>query len=251
MVSRDKVVKYLNDFLQNPAIKDSSSNGLQVEGAEQITKVGLAVDACLQTYALAAKAGCQMLIVHHGFIWNGLKYVTGSNYKHIKFLINIDLNLFVSHLPLDKHPKIGNNILLAQSLGLKKTRLCFNYESVDIGYRGELAAPKTIQQIAARLAAKTGGKQVILPFGKRKNKTIGIVSGGAGHMMEQAIEMGLDCYVTGEPCHQHHHEAKEAGMNVIFGGHYETETCGVKAVGELIKKKFGLKTVFIDVPTIV
>jgi dinuclear metal center YbgI/SA1388 family protein len=251
MVSRDKVVKYLNHYLQNSAIHDSSSNGLQVAGSEQILKVGLAVDACLQTYTLAAKAGCQMLIVHHGFIWNGLKYVNGSNYKHIKFLINAGLNLFVSHLPLDKHPAIGNNILLARLLNLKKTALCFKYENVDIGYRGELARPLTVQQIAARLAVKIGGKQVILPFGKRLNKTIGIVSGGAAHELEQAIEMGLDCYITGESSHHNHHAAKEAGINVVFGGHYETETCGVKAIGELIKKKFGLKTVFIDVPTIV
>lgn len=251
MVSRDMIVKYLDEYLRNGSIKDSSSNGLQVAGAEQVSKVGLAVDASLEAYELAVKSGCQMLIVHHGLIWNGIKYVTGNNYRHIKYLMDSDLNLFASHLPLDMHPLVGNNMVLANQLGLRKTSACFNYKGIDIGYRGELAKPLTTKQIVARLASAIGGQQVVLPFGKRLNTTVGIVSGGASDMVTNAIDMGLDCYITGESAHHNHLQAKENGINVIFGGHYQTETGGVKAVGELLKKKFKVQTVFIDVPTLV
>ena len=250
-ISRDTLVTYLNDYLENNAIHDSSSNGLQVTGAPVISKIGLAVDASLETYRLAVQAGCQMLIVHHGLIWNGIKYVTGRNYDHLAYLLKHNLNLFASHLPLDRHAEIGNNIQLAHLIGLKKTRRCFSYEGIDIGYRGILSTSQTVQQIAGRLAATIGGKQIILPFGKRPNKTIGIVSGGASDMVGTAIEYGLDCFITGESAHHNHHQAREAGINVIYGGHYHTETCGVKALGEQLEKRFSLQTVFIDVPTIV
>ena len=248
---RSAIVSFLDRYLNTPPIADSSNNGLQVEGTDRITKIGLAVDACMESYEAAVKAQCQILIIHHGLIWDGIKYVTGKNHQHLKYLIDNNLNLYASHPPLDRHPVVGNNVLLAKMVGLINVKPAFDYHGISIGYQGELQQIKSVDQIAQGLKKTLGCTPVILSFGKRQIKRVGIVSGGAARELAEAIELGLDCYITGESSHENHHQAKEAGINVIYAGHYYTETVGVKAVGELLKKKFKVGAEFLDVPTIV
>jgi dinuclear metal center YbgI/SA1388 family protein len=249
MATRDAIVSLLDDVLRTGEIKDSSCNGLQVQGAADVLRVGLAVDACLEAYEKAAAAGCQMVIVHHGLIWNGLKSVTGRNYRHVRFLIEHGLNLYASHLPLDMHEEYGNNIGLARALGLKDIQAFGSYHEMVIGFRGVLpeAAGQPPEQIADRLARQLGGKPVVLPCGVPLVRTVGIVSGGAGDMVEQAADARLDCYVTGEPVHFSFQLSRELGANVIFLGHYHSETLGVRALGRLLTEKLGVESVFLEI----
>lgn len=250
MAKREEIVNYLNKLLAS-SIEDSSSNGLQVQGKKTISRIGLAVDASLEAYKKAIALNCDMLIVHHGIIWNGIKYVNGSTYAHLKYLFDYELNLYASHLPLDMHPKLGNNIQLAKLLKLHTTQMFGIYNKQQIGFKGILPKPMRINEIAKVYKQAIGGKHILLPFGKDKIRTVGIISGGAAEDLTQAIDEQLDLYITGEPAHYNHHQAKEAGINVLYLGHYESEKLGVNALGKLLEKKFKVKCVFLDVPTIV
>ncbi|MFB3896044.1 MAG: Nif3-like dinuclear metal center hexameric protein [bacterium] len=250
MAKRIEMVNYLDKLLAS-TIEDTSSNGLQVQGTEHISRVGLAVDACLEAYRKAIALNCQMLIVHHGLIWNGIKYVTGNNHQHLKFLLSHDLNLYAAHLPLDMHPKYGNNIQLAKLLHLNKIQPFGVYSKQKIGYNGLLPQPKNLAEIAKIYQKSIGGKYTMLPFGKDKIRTVGIISGGAAEDLGQAIEAQLDLYITGESLHYNYHQAKEAKINVLYLGHYESEKLGVTALGNLLEKQFKVSCAFLDVPTIV
>jgi dinuclear metal center YbgI/SA1388 family protein len=247
VAERDAIVSLLDQTLRTKEIKDSSCNGLQVQGAGAVRRVGLAVDACLEAYEKAAAAGCQMVIVHHGLIWNGLKSVTGRNYQHVRFLIEHGLNLYAAHLPLDMHEEYGNNIALARMLELRDVQPFGDYHEMLIGYQGRLPRPTTPAEIARQLAGKLGGKPVVLPNGPAQVRSVGIVSGGAGDMIEQAADAQLDCYVTGEPLHFTYQLAREVGANVIYLGHYHSETLGVQAVGRLLTERLGVESVFLDI----
>jgi dinuclear metal center YbgI/SA1388 family protein len=250
-VDRAALVSHLNTLLCVSDIPDDSCNGLQVEGCEEITTVGLAVDACLGVFEKAAAAGCQMLLVHHGIIWKGITAITGSVRRRIEFLLTRGLNLYAAHLPLDLHPELGNNICLARSLGLVDRKPFGMYKGRPIGFMGALAQPMGIDAIGLKLRDAIGGSCSSLPFGKELNRTVGIVSGGGADIVSEAVAKGLDCYVTGEPTHWNHHVALEGRLNVLYCGHYHTETLGVKLLGEHLSETFGLKTLFIDEPTLV
>ena len=247
MADRDAIVALLDQTLRTAQIKDSSCNGLQVQGAGEVRRVALAVDACIEAYEKASALRCQMLIVHHGLIWDGIKHVTGRNHQHLRFLIEHDLNLYAAHLPLDMHELYGNNIELARLLGLRDVQPFGSYHDMLIGYRGVLAEPTTASAIAARLAAKLGGKPIVLRHGPDSVKSVGIVSGGAGDMIEQAATAKLDCYVTGEPMHFTYQLAREVCANVVYLGHYHSETLGVQAIGRLLSEQLGVESVFLDI----
>jgi dinuclear metal center YbgI/SA1388 family protein len=249
-VKRGKLTGFLDKELRIKEIEDLSRNGLQVEGAEEVRRVGLAVDACEAAYAEAARRGCQMIIAHHGMIWGGLPYITGGVSRQIRFLFDRGINLYVAHLPLDLHPKYGNNAQIAGMLGLRSRKPFGNYKGIMIGYEGALPADADINKLSGRLEKALGGKNVVLPFGKKKIRRVGIVSGRANDILAEAIDKELDCFITGEPKHEHYHAAKEAGINVIYCGHYYSEKAGVMAIGKLIEKKFRIKTVFLDIPAI-
>lgn len=251
MAARSEIVTYLDSYLNIPNIDDASRNGLQVEGASSVRKVGLAVDGCLEVFEKAAELSCQLVFVHHGIIWGGLKSITGPVHSQIKMLIENDINLYAAHLPLDMHPKTGNNICLAKLLQLQQTEPFGVYHGTAIGFRGVLKRAASVEDLATRLQKKLGGPADILPFGPKKIKSVGIVSGGGSSCLMEAAEKGIDCVVTGEGNHSNHHLAKETGLNVIYAGHYHTEQCGVQAIGNLLKRKFGVTTTYIDVPTLI
>lgn len=246
MVTAKKITEFLNEELQIYDIDDSSCNGLQVENSGEITKVGFAVDACRETYEKAAQAGCQMLIVHHGMIWDGLKSIKGNIYQNIKFLISNNLALYGVHLPLDLHNKYGNNVELARILNLQNLKAFGYHRRKALGFIGETA---TILNEIKRILQENKIKTESLDFGPNEIKKVAIISGGGSKELVQAISAGADLYLTGESLHFAYHLAKENKINVIFGGHYETEVFGVKALMPLLKEKFNVETEFIDVPT--
>ena len=250
-VDRGTIVTYLNGLLNIAEIQDRSCNGLQVQGAGNISRIGLAVDACIGAYEKAVEQKCQMIIVHHGLIWGGLTNITGAVYQQVKYLVKNGLNLYGAHLPLDAHPECGNNIVLARMLALDDVKPFGMYKNTAIGFEGVLPRPLGCEAIGKTIQANIGGKFSVLPFGKTENRRVAVVSGGGTDAMDEAIDKGIDCFLTGEGVHANHHKALESRLNVVYCGHYETETVGVKALGALLEKQFDVGTVFLDVPTLV
>ncbi|MCH7504172.1 Nif3-like dinuclear metal center hexameric protein [PVC group bacterium] len=250
-ISRDTLVDYLNRRLLVHDMDDFMENGLQVEGTDKVSRVALAVDASLSVFKKTFSLRCQMLLTHHGLIWGSLKTITGLDKIKIEYLIKKDLNLYSVHLPLDCHPTLGNNIKLAKLFKLKNLRAFGEYVGTTIGYAGELDKKISRNALKEKFESTLHGPVTVLPFGVDRIKTIGFVSGAASEAIHEAARRGLDCFCTGEARHQDHHLAMELGLNVMYLGHYHSETLGVKAVGKELEKKFRIKTVFIDEPTIV
>lgn len=249
MKTRD-LVRYLDKRLEIGAVEDSSNNGLQVQGPEEVKRVAVATDAAMAVYQGAAEAGCELLIVHHGLIWRGIERVTGREYEHIKFLLDHGIGLYAAHLPLDLHGELGNNAELARMAGLEAREPFGAYKGTTIGFQGRLPKPMSRESLARTWQEQLGGESLILPFGPDPVRTVGIVSGGGSSALPDAIAAGLDCFVTGEGAHQDHHLAMEAGIGVIYLGHYHSETPGVRAVAGDIAAHFNIETCFIDVPTL-
>ena len=248
-VDRDRVCRFLDERLNLTAISDHSCNGLQVQGTNRLRRIGCTVDACMETFRLAAERSCEMLIVHHGIIWGGLTAITGRVCHQVRYLLEQDLNLYAAHLPLDLHPVLGNNARLARLLGLERIRPFGLYKGVTIGYEGTLHRGVNRDRVVDRLCRSLDTACTVLPFGKETVRSVAIVSGGGADELAEAIVKGIDCFVTGEPSHENYHAAMEAKINVLYAGHYHTEKPGVQAIGKLLEETFGLETVFLDVPT--
>lgn len=229
---------------------DVSLNGLQVgDEYAEVKKVAFAVDACLESFKKTVEAKADLLVVHHGLFWGSPIAVTGAHYERIKTLIDGKAGLFACHLPLDAHPTLGNNAQMALKLGLKDVEPFGVYHGKKIGYMGSLEKEMTCEEIVSKLGIRTNGHNCIIKAGKDKIKTVGIVSGGAAEDVDQAMEAGLDAYITGESSHQTYHPVLEGKINMLSLGHYETETFGVKAVMEYVKEHYGLEVCFVDIPT--
>lgn len=229
---------------------DSAINGLQVGSLDApVRRVAFAVDACLESFERAAAWKADVLVVHHGLFWGAQYPLVGAAYERIAFLCRSGLALYAMHLPLDRHPQTGNNVGLANLLGLSAVEPFGVYKGVAIGYQGSLPRPMSSEEVAARLFGEARSCLAVLPFGKKENVRVGLVSGGASDLVPQAIEAGLDLFVTGDADHSVYHHCLEAGINVIFGGHYQTETWGVALLSQRLEKEAGLETMFMDVPT--
>jgi dinuclear metal center YbgI/SA1388 family protein len=245
MITAKEIAEFLNKELDINCIEDKSCNGLQMENQGEITKIGFAVDACLETFEKSAEAGCQMLVVHHGMIWDRSKPIRGNNYKRLKILFEKNLSLYGVHLPLDKHDKYGNNIVLANLLGLTEIKPFGFHGKKTIGFYGSIET--NLEEIKAKLTAN-GMKTDSFCYGPKEIKKVAIVSGSFGEGAYQAISLGADLYLTGEKKYNYLQLAKENNFNIICGGHYATETVGVKALMPLLKEKFNVKVEFIDNP---
>jgi dinuclear metal center YbgI/SA1388 family protein len=229
---------------------DVALNGLQVANSRgTVDKAAFAVDACLESIRLAAEWKADLLFVHHGLFWGRPLAVTGVHYRRLRALIEADLALYAVHLPLDMHPELGNNAGLARRLALSGLEPFGEYRGTKIGFKGTLPEPMRLEQIVRKCCG--GGEQGIrvLPFGPESVRTVGIVSGGAAEEALQAIEERLDLFITGEADHTIYHHCLEGGINVIFGGHYLTETAGVTLLGEKLGKETDVQTRFFDIPT--
>jgi dinuclear metal center YbgI/SA1388 family protein len=249
-MKRDELVAYLDDFLLVKTIEDRSNNVLQVEGATEVSRLAFAVDAGLAAFERAREAGAQMLIVHHGLFWDSPLMVTGVHRRRLKLLLEADLSLYASHLPLDFHDTVGNNVTLARWLGLKDVGPFGDYKGLPAGVAGQLPVALSLDAFVALVEESLGDPVTrVWPFGPPTVQHVGIVSGGAGFLVDQAAEAGVDVYLTGEVSHNVYHEASELGLNVVYGGHYATETAGLQALAEHLVERFGLETVFLDLPT--
>jgi dinuclear metal center YbgI/SA1388 family protein len=229
---------------------DNSLNGLQVGREDkEVSKVACAVDASLESFRQAVQQGADLIFVHHGLLWSKQKKIVGNFYKRLSFLITNDLCLYAVHLPLDMHPELGNNIGIAKRLECEAPEPFGIYKGIKIGYKGSFSKEKTLDEIVDALLSKKGSCPGILPFGPEKIKTVGIVSGGDPKAVLQAIEEGLDLFITGDASHEVYHECLEAGINVIFAGHYLTEVWGIKQVAQYLRSKTNLETIVLDIPT--
>jgi dinuclear metal center YbgI/SA1388 family protein len=229
---------------------DASWNGVQIECSDkEITKVAFAVDAALETVARAGSWGADVLFVHHGLLWGSAQRVTGVHYRRLQAFLQNDVALYAVHLPLDAHETLGNNAVIADRLGLRNRRPFGDYKGATIGWAGDLPQPMTTEQVAMTLFGTTDDLLGVLPFGPDESRSVGIVSGGAPREVVRAIDEGLDLFITGDASHEIYHNCLEAGINVMFGGHYRTETWGVEAVCRRLAKELGVETTFIDVPT--
>lgn len=250
----NEIDTYFNSFLKKEDFaSDPSLNGIQIQNSapdsKQIKKVAFAVDACEATATLAAKEGANLLFVHHGILWGGCDRITGSFYKRVSAFIKNDLALCTYHIPLDANNPYGNNFGLAARLKLQNVKPFGEWRNMTIGCYGELSTHITIEELAQKIMRPGKNPNVILPFGKKQIKTVGIISGGASEDVEQAVALNLDAYITGEFQHEQYHYAKEMNINVIGGGHYETETVGINLVAEKLKTEKGIETLFIDLTT--
>jgi dinuclear metal center YbgI/SA1388 family protein len=226
---------------------DGAVNGLQVENSGSVTRIAATVDASLATVKLAIAAKADLLVVHHGLFWNLRQPWTGKNYELLRLLVENNLAVYSSHLPLDAHPRLGNNARLCAALGLKNLKPFFESHGQTIGFKSQTKISRS--ELMARLEKATGAKSRIVPSGKDICKTIGVVTGGAGAELKQAAAEGVDTFITGEGPHWTFALAEELGLNVFYGGHYATETFGVKALASHLSKKFKVPWTFIDHPT--
>lgn len=250
MTSLNDITALLDSTLRIREIKDASVaiNGLQVENNGQVTKVALAVDGSQKTIDDAIAAGADLLILHHGIYWCGLRPMTGWFKKKIETCLQHNLAVYGAHLPLDLHPELGNNAGIARELGLTDCSPEVDYHGTLIGIAGEFNG--TVGELKAKFAEITGSSitgtilDADMPAGR-----IAVCSGGAGDVIYQMHDKGYSTYLTGEENHWVVNAAQDMGINILFAGHYATETFGVKSLGKLLNEQFGLPTIFIDNPT--
>ena len=243
------LVAYLESLLNHAAIGDwgNALNGLQVENSGRIHRIGAAVDACEATLQMAAARGIDFLLVHHGLFWSGLQPVRGAAYRKLKLALEADMAVFSSHLPLDLHPRFGNNALLAKALGFQRPEPFFFENGSFIGLKARLSVSRTV--LRARLQAAVGGPVKLIEGGPERVGVVGLVTGGAGAELFKAAAEGVDTFITGEGPHHCYPAAEELGINLLFGGHYATETFGVKALAAHLSRKYSVPWEFLDHPT--
>ncbi len=248
-ISLPELVRYMDHLLRLPAIKDfeGAVNGLQVENRGTVTRIAAAVDASATTIGMAAEAGADLLLVHHGLFWSVRQPWTGRNYKLLIRLLENNLALYSVHLPLDIHPKLGNNAQFAAALGFRKLQPFFPFREQPIGLKTRTRISR--EELVRRLRQVLGSAPYVIPAGPPVCRSIGIVTGGAGSELKLAAQEGVDTLITGEGPHWTFALAEELEMNVFYGGHYATETFGVKALASHLSKKFKLPWTFLDHPT--
>jgi len=243
------LVEFLDDYLNVKEWEDKSKNGLQVEGREEVKKAVFAVDACMDVFVKAKELNADIVIVHHGLIWNGIESVKGIVKRRLRFLLENEISLYAAHLPLDAHPSVGNNAQLLNLIGASIKGNFGEYRGRPIGFWGEFDDERSIDEIARSLKTRLNADIRVLDFGTDGIKSVGAVSGKGAFAIAEAIERGLDLFLTGEAEHGVYHVAKECKINVIFAGHYATETLGVKALMNVVRERFGIDVEFVDVPT--
>lgn len=253
MIELKDLTNYLDKELNNKEFKDVSTNGLQVENpnSNSIKKVVVAVDAGESIIEKAILEKAELLVVHHGLFWGNINKITDSLARKISKIMNSNLSLYCSHLPLDAHPTLGNNAVIANRLKLENLTPFASAFGNPVGFYGETKKGLTLEQIEKQFETAPGilKNPLKLNFGGNENYKIGIISGSGSGAVTECKELGIDCLVTGESKQEVFHEAKENNINCIFLGHYGTETFGVRALGDLLKNKFNVESVFIDEPT--
>lgn len=255
MASLSDIVRYLDDLLDSAQVPDYAPalNGLQVENGGHVGRIAAAVDASQRAIDGAVAANAQLLLVHHGLFWGGLKPIVGRLHRRMQTLITHDLAVYASHLPLDRHPTLGNNVLLARALALAPTGEFAQFQGTPIGVRGtgDVATADLVARAQA-FARQHGGEARTTPAGDgRRTRAWGICTGAGADAstLDEAARLGLDTLIVGEGPHWTAVEAPERDLVIIYAGHYATETLGVRALAEAVGRQFDLPWVFIPAPT--
>ena len=240
----DALNHYLNTLLQAERFSDYCPNGLQVEGKQEINKIVTGVTASMALLQAAHKANADAVLVHHGYFWRGEALpIVGIKKRRIQFLLQHDINLFAYHLPLDMHPELGNNVMLAKQLGLQVTAWAGEKNMLALA---ELNQVQTLQSFALMIENKLKRPPQVIGDLQKSIKTIALCTGAAQGYIEEAVEAGADVYISGEISEQTVHVARESGMSYISAGHHATERYGIQALGEHLAQKFSLQHEFID-----
>ena len=250
MADLKDITAFLDHELKHAEIQDypGAMNGLQLDNSGSVERVIAAVDSTLPVIEKAAELGSgSLLIVHHGMFWQGAQPVTGSFHRKLKIAMEADMAIYSTHLPLDVHPQWGNNALLAQEVGLRQTSEFLDFKGLAVGVQGEWSG--TSDQLKEKLEGILDGPVHLCPAGPEKIERIGVVTGGAGSEVEKAAAAGVDAFITGEGPHWSYGLAEELGIHLFYGGHYATETFGVKALGGVLEREFGVSWSFLDHPT--
>ena len=244
MAPRDEIVAFANELLDTGSYPDFGPMGLQVSGADEVTKIACGVSASRELFERAFEAGAQLVLVHHGLFWEKDPRVIGPLQRgRLEALFRADLNLVAYHLALDAHPEIGNNALLADELGVERER-----RFTDWGYGGKLAAPTTMSDFSTLVQERLGRMPLVFSYGPETIERVAILTGGAARYIDQAAAEGYDCFVTGEADEPTKYAAKEAAIHFVAGGHYATETLGVRALAAKLADEFGVEWEFLDLP---
>lgn len=243
------VVDYCDHRLKTSQFTDweKAVNGLQVENRGTINRIAAAVDASLATIKLAIGHRADFLLVHHGLFWNQTHPWTGKRYEMLRLLMDNNLAVYSSHLPLDAHPRLGNNAQLCAALGLRNLKPFFFEKGRYLGFQAQLKIGR--DELKKRLSLILCHEPILLPGGASTCQRIGVVTGGAGNELKLAAKEGVDTFITGEGAHWTHGIAEELGLNVFYGGHYATETFGVKALAAHLSSRFRIPWLFIDHPS--
>ena len=245
----EELCAYLDGYLRIGEVPDYAGalNGLQVANGGEVTRIAVAVDAAQATVDAAVRARADFLLVHHGLFWDGSQPVTGRRYRRLRALLEGGVAVYGAHLPLDVHPDVGNNAVLARELGVEPLGTFGDYKGYPLGVWGELDLSR--EALCARLDELLGGRVKMVPGGPERVRRVGVITGGAGSMVPAATAARLDAFVTGEGAHHNYFDAEEGGINLFLGGHYATETWGVRALAAHLEERFGLPWSFLDHPT--
>jgi dinuclear metal center YbgI/SA1388 family protein len=244
-----EITAHLDRYLRVREVADwpNALNGLQAGNSGGVKKIGAAVDACEFSINRAVERSISLLIVHHGLFWNGVQPLTGATRRKMNALLNGDLAVYSAHLPLDTHPIVGNNVLLCNALGLTKKKPFLFEKHQFIGLKAR--SSMTRDSLVAKFKKAVGGPVTVCPGGPERVKSVGVITGAAGGEIYNAAAEGIDTLITGEGPHWSFTAAEELGINVLYGGHYATETFGVKALAARLSRRFRLPWEFIDHPT--
>lgn len=244
-----ELVAYLDRYLAVAEIPDhrDALNGLQVEAVGPVERVAAAVDASAASIAGAVAEECELLLVHHGLFRDGNVPVTGRRYRRLKAALDAGLAVYSAHLPLDLHPEVGNNVLLAGALGVSVRGRFGAHEGMKLGVWGEIELTRA--ELEEKLEGVVAGPVRVIAGGPEVVRRVGVLTGGGGSYAGEAAALGLDALVTGEGSHHTYFDAVEGDVNLYYGGHYATETLGVRALAEHVAERFGLTWVFLDQPT--
>ncbi len=248
-VALSTLVTYCDRLLRTANVQDydGAANGLQVTNRGTVTRIAATVDASLATVRMAVEEKADLLIVHHGLFWSATHPWTGKRHEMLRLLIDNNLAVYSSHLPLDAHPRLGNNARLCAALGLRRLQPFFFDKGQFIGFQTTANIARV--ELGRRLHCVLGAPPKLLPGGGEACRRIGVVTGGAGSQLKLAAKEGVDTFITGEGPHWTYALAEELGLNVFYGGHYATETFGVKALAADLSRRFKVPWVFLDHPT--
>jgi len=246
---RDELIAFLDDLLESPGRPDYGPNGLQVPGADEVELVVTGVSAHRELFEQAAAAGAQLVLCHHGIFWGEeAGPITEQLKARLKLLFDNDMSLAAYHLPLDAHPEVGNNALICEGLGLEREAPFGQAKGAPIGWVGTAAEALSIDELVERGTDLFGSAPLVFDSGPAEIRRVGIVSGGGSSILEDAIALGLDAYVTGEPTEHVMADAREGGIHFLACGHYASETFGIRRLGELLAERFEVEHRFVEVP---